>query len=143
MAFIDWSSKLLTHIPQIDTDHRRLFELINELYAVTAEGNRDRVLSETLFNQLINYANYHFAAEEALMRKFHDPHFSEHKEVHERFRKQILEYQRQVLQEGSAVNIEMARFLRNVILIDVTVNDMVLGNFLASKEATKLGVMSV
>jgi two-component system NtrC family sensor kinase len=69
-AFV-WDQRFVTGLETVDSQHHRLVEIINEvgdmLMSSTAatEGKL-----QTLFKQLADYAHYHFADEERLMKEF-------------------------------------------------------------------------
>lgn len=44
MAFINWSDKLSVGVQQMDMQHKRLVELINELYEAMNSGKGNDVL---------------------------------------------------------------------------------------------------
>jgi hemerythrin len=64
MAF--WSEKLVIGVPEIDEQHRELFERADALFhAMRAGSSREEL--ERLFWFLDDYCDRHFAAEEQLM----------------------------------------------------------------------------
>ena len=67
-AFL-WSQPFFTGFEAIDTQHRRLVELINELGGLMAGGDEmSEGRMQILFKQLADYAREHFREEEDLMR---------------------------------------------------------------------------
>lgn len=64
---LEWSDSFATNIEMVDTQHKKLFDLINNL-AQSYEQNdsREAMVNEAL-TQLVDYANKHFNEEEALM----------------------------------------------------------------------------
>jgi hemerythrin-like metal-binding protein len=84
---IAWSEDFATHIEFVDSQHKKLFELINDLsesYHKTgpSEASVDKVLKE-----LVAYANKHFSEEEQLMLDYKvDPrHVKVHRMSHKSF----------------------------------------------------------
>jgi hemerythrin-like metal-binding protein len=61
--FFVWKPAFDLEIPVVDAEHRRFFELMNELYAAMVRGDGDKQLRATLTN-LTEYAAYHFGGEE-------------------------------------------------------------------------------
>ncbi len=81
-----WNSNFETGIADVDAQHRRLVELLNQLAGHL--GNRsDPVELNQVFADLAAYADYHFKTEEGVW----EPHFGDdawyqgHKKVHESF----------------------------------------------------------
>ena len=63
----------LIGIDEIDNEHRRLFQMINEAIDLSKESSDISVISKNLVSGLKNYAATHFAHEEAYMEHIHDP----------------------------------------------------------------------
>ncbi|MEK7737652.1 MAG: bacteriohemerythrin, partial [Pseudomonadota bacterium] len=80
-----WDPRFVTGLETVDQQHHRLVDLINQLgeYMVT---DRSETGLEEVFHQLTDYARYHFAEEEQLMRetgldlRFVEPHVKRHHE---------------------------------------------------------------
>lgn len=68
MQFFYWNSSFEIGIPLIDTQHRRLVDLINELATAITDGGRLPEV-EALFRRLMDYAAKHFADEERLLER--------------------------------------------------------------------------
>ncbi|MFA6921660.1 MAG: bacteriohemerythrin [Gallionella sp.] len=89
-AFV-WSDKLATGIVEVDAQHRRLVELINEVGNLCAVG-RDGVQLKPVLDELVSYTQYHFDTEEQLMRQYgvSTAHQENHFKAHEAFRQQVV-----------------------------------------------------
>ena len=87
-----WSENFETGLPQIDEQHHRLVELLNRLAGHLAYQSDIPVL-DSIFNELTEYASYHFASEEEIWGRYlpEDPWEVEHRRVHGDF---IAEVQR-------------------------------------------------
>ena len=79
----------LIGIDEIDNEHRRLFQMINEAIDLSKESSDISVISKNLVSGLKNYAATHFAHEEAYMEHIHDPELPIQKKEHEAFTKKI------------------------------------------------------
>ena len=88
-AFV-WDQRFVTGLEEVDKQHHRLVEIVNEvgdmLMSSTAatEGKL-----QTLFKQLADYAHYHFADEEKLMKDFGLDH--RHADAHILHHRQFIE----------------------------------------------------
>lgn len=60
-----WNAKFNTNIPKIDEQHHKLVDLLNRLAGHLAFGENQLEL-ETIFEELVAYADYHFETEEAI-----------------------------------------------------------------------------
>ena len=74
-------------IPEIDEEHRHLFQLVNELQDILdkADSSQLRTLSASVLKKLVDYTIKHFSNEEAYMESIHDPELARQKEEHAAF----------------------------------------------------------
>jgi hemerythrin-like metal-binding protein len=63
-----WNTSYSVKVEAMDAQHKRLFEIIRELYTAMRAGQGKQVVGEVL-HRLIEYTVQHFAAEEKLMEK--------------------------------------------------------------------------
>lgn len=84
-----WTPALNIGVPEIDAQHRALFEQAGRFEAaVKAREHNFRL--EDLFGYLANYARFHFAAEEQFMRDVGYPRLAEHIQEHSEFSRELL-----------------------------------------------------
>lgn len=130
MAVFEWHDRLLTGNTQIDDHHRHLVGLLNATYRDFLRHAPPDLLSE-LFEELIDYATYHFAAEEQLMAESGYPRIEEHKQAHASFVKQINEMHAGFLEKQHPFFLEILAFLQNWLESHIVQTDGELGRFLA------------
>jgi len=87
----EFTDDLLTHVPEMDNQHRRLVELLNKVDEVVKAGGIERAMV-VLATGLKNFVDTHFEAEEKFMESIGFPKLESHKKIHEAFRKQVYEY---------------------------------------------------
>lgn len=75
----------LIGVEQIDNEHRRLFELVNETADLLMKDSVSRNDVTRLFNELNEYAVLHFRHEEEYMMEINDPELARQKEMHQAF----------------------------------------------------------
>jgi len=80
-----WDPGLATGVRLIDADHQMLFEMIDALRT----GPAERELSNMIVT-LVRYAAEHFEREERLMDEYEYPGTNAHKQLHVRFREDML-----------------------------------------------------
>lgn len=73
-----WCDAYLIGHEKIDKEHKRLFEIANEVFIVE---NDTKKLKE-LVKELIKYTKFHFANEENYMRSINFKNLEEHKTIH-------------------------------------------------------------
>ena len=98
-------------VPSIDTQHRKLVDILNTVITAQHEKREGDVLFE-LVNELIEYAVVHFAHEEELLTQAGYPALVEHKLAHYEFMKNALQLQSKYWQmdEGLAAETQAALF---------------------------------
>jgi len=83
MTYLTWSDKYSVNVPEIDEQHKKLFSLVNRMYdAMHAGKGRDMI--GTVIAEFVDYTDYHFKTEEALLHRHAYPDFDDHKEMHDR-----------------------------------------------------------
>ena len=96
MPLPKWSDDYLLNQPEIDEEHRRLFELLGLLEAALYQDT-DLVMPTVseVIGVLNNHVEEHFQHEEALMRSLPamtDRDRDDHKKDHERWKSRLKEY---------------------------------------------------
>lgn len=93
MSLIEWSDNYKTGIPDIDKEHRHLFALINDLHDRVSSGSTDTAIKATI-DALVDYVDYHFTREEALLDACTYPGAKDHKRQHRKLQKKIEGYKK-------------------------------------------------
>ena len=84
MPFVIWDDRFVLGVPQFDEDHQVLVGLLNRAYDdFTTDAPYESIVS--ILNELVDYATYHFGAEESWMEKQSYPKLVEHSAEHDRF----------------------------------------------------------
>lgn len=109
MQHIEWVSDLDTGIQDIDNQHKRIVDYINQL--IDARVTHDQQQIETVLNQLVDYTLSHFTFEESLMEEAGYPFINGHKRIHQIFVKRIDGYF-QRFKQGEDITDELLNSLR-------------------------------
>lgn len=88
MTHFFWTNNLNTGHEGIDSDHRKLVEMINAFHNLIAEGKGHDAISKVLSN-LIKYYQIHFKREEDEMQRIGYEGYAEHKREHEDFIREV------------------------------------------------------
>lgn len=75
----------LIGVDQIDNEHRRLFELVNEVANLLIKNDINRSDVNAVLMELDEYAVLHFKHEEEYMQEINDPELPKQKEQHQKF----------------------------------------------------------
>ena len=87
-----WTDNFNTGIELIDEQHKQLVDILNRLAAHLANLSDDIILNE-IFDELAQYADYHFKTEEKIWSANfkNDVWFTEHEHTHDSFIDQVIE----------------------------------------------------
>ncbi|MFW5799565.1 MAG: bacteriohemerythrin [Spirochaetota bacterium] len=92
MSMFKWNEKYLTGIDLIDEQHKEMVNIFNKLYKAYYESDKNQVTNtflKKIFYELIDYMYIHFTTEENLLYRFNYPYFSEHKALHDEFKREL------------------------------------------------------
>ncbi|OGJ60693.1 hypothetical protein A3A67_04735 [Candidatus Peribacteria bacterium RIFCSPLOWO2_01_FULL_51_18] len=87
-----WNLQYSVHSDEIDDQHKRFFEIINELYDLLDKKPIELEPFLILITHLGDYAFYHFATEEGYFKIFNYAHAEEHILQHDIFRTKSTEF---------------------------------------------------
>jgi hemerythrin len=128
MTFMDWDSIFELGIKEFDEHHKHLVHLLNMTYdGLTCGASHDEL--GAVLDELIDYATYHFAAEEYWMQihKYHN--LSQHHEEHERFCIRVVEIQKDFHQGKANLSPEVTQFLNSWLTYHILKTDAEYGLF--------------
>ncbi|MDH5785551.1 MAG: bacteriohemerythrin [Chromatiales bacterium] len=112
MAMVEWDNAYSVEIQEIDEQHKRLIDIMNELYgALASKSHRDDI--GIVLDELVEYTKIHFAVEETLMRIFHYEGYDQHKQIHDNIVRRVLEYQEKFRSGDNKVGMELLMFLKD------------------------------
>ncbi len=110
MALMKWKDAYSVQIEEIDNDHKKLIELINELHTAMRLRKTDSVL-ENILSELSNYASYHFKKEEDYFDAFNYEETEEHTRTHQLFIKKITKIKTDFAAGKYTVTMDLMKFL--------------------------------
>jgi len=121
---IIWTNRLSCGVKLIDDQHKKLVELINEMFNhVTGNDVQENNYFGMVIHETVNYVKNHFATEEKIMLATKFSGFTEHKKEHEDFIHTVI----QNIQDhntGKRFNLTaFTRFLRDWILSHIALVD--------------------
>lgn len=134
MSFVSWSEKHATGIESIDTQHKKLMEILNKLHDGMMKQKTHDVLGG-IFDELINYTVTHFAHEEKFFKDFNYPNATTHILEHKSLTQKALELQAGFKNGSIAVSVGTLNFLKDWLNNHIMKTDMGYKDFLKSKGA--------
>ncbi|MEO5356524.1 MAG: bacteriohemerythrin [Nitrospirae bacterium YQR-1] len=132
MPFIDFVDKLKVNVTEIDNQHKKLIDIINELHNAMATGKGITVLGKTL-NELIEYTKSHFSMEENLIQKYKYSDNNKHKTEHDKLTKQVVDLKSDFEAGKMVVTVEVMNFLKKWLNDHILDKDKHLAVFLNEK----------
>lgn len=86
-----WQKNFDTGIEIIDNQHKKLVDILNLLASNLANRSKAVVLNK-IFDELAEYANFHFESEEKVWVEYFkdDIWYQQHEKTHEKFIQQVL-----------------------------------------------------
>jgi hemerythrin-like metal-binding protein len=127
MSIVAWRNDYSLGMPEIDEQHKALFELINELWEAIVK--RVAVENQMLVIEgLERYALAHFAAEETFMRAIKYSKFDDHKKLHDQFVQRVAEEKIRLL-AGHGFSLDVIYFLKDWLVDHILVADQDYANF--------------
>jgi hemerythrin-like metal-binding protein len=111
---INWSRSYSVGVSQMDKEHQRLIDIINNLYSAMRSG-RSKDAIGSILDELIDYTKTHFAHEEKLMKESNYDGFDEQKRSHEALIAQVVEIQGK-FRVGTALGQEVMNFLKSWLI---------------------------
>jgi hemerythrin len=132
-VFVEWDNRYLTGIPLIDSQHKKLIEMTNNLYECCLGGTEDvQNCFKDAVHGTVEYVKYHFTAEEKMLENMRYPDLIAHKKEHEGFVRRILAEVRNFEEGKKFVPFIFVRFLRDWILAHIAVEDIKYATFFSA-----------
>lgn len=134
MAAFVWDSKLETGDERVDSQHRALFGMLNEVVDAVESGEGNAQVGNVL-ERLSEYVAVHFTEEQTLMESAGLPsedlsaHTAAHLELTRRTREFILQWRAQQVEAT-----ELADFLAEWLTSHILEKDQALARFMRSSE---------
>jgi hemerythrin len=111
IAKMIWSDSYSVGVPELDQQHKVLFEIINCVADFGASSSAARSESfHNILNSLFAYVHKHFAEEQAYLRKIQYPEYEDHVAQHESFLNDLDSLSNRAMDENLD-SIELYRFL--------------------------------
>lgn len=102
---LKWSDKLVFELPDIDSEHKALFNHLNDVIELKDMEVGADIAVQVSLEFLVKYVNHHFKAEEEIFDQTDYPLKEEHKRMHEALKKTVMDFKSRIDQgDLSALN---------------------------------------
>jgi hemerythrin-like metal-binding protein len=129
MPTMTWSSYFFVGVETLDVQHRRLFDIMDELDVAMKDGQAGGVAGR-LLDELLEYTRVHFSTEETMMRTAKYAGFARHRDLHTELAGQVKEYLARERSGDSSVQAELLHFLREWLADHIQREDRAFGVWL-------------
>jgi len=129
-----WDEKYATGIQLIDSQHKELISLTNELFQACLDGENTvkDVFKETM-GRMVDYVRFHFGAEQELLQRVKYPDYQEHKKQHDTLVMQILSTVKEYNEGKKLAPNQFVRTLRDWILGHIAHYDKLYASYIANQ----------
>jgi hemerythrin len=122
MAFFTWSDSLSVQVPAMDEQHKKLFNLINQLHDAMARREGNTVIKPIL-TALTDYTRTHFTSEEVFLTSIKYPDLHKQKAEHVIFVQKLMDMQLKAEKSQVGLTIEIMDFLKDWLKNHIMIED--------------------
>ena len=132
MALITWNEKLSVNIAEIDKQHQKLIQMVNDLDDAMRQG-KGRDLLGKILGDMIKYTSDHFTTEEKYFAQYSYPDAENHIKEHKTFVEKVLKFQREFEAKRFGLSTDIINFLCNWLNKHILGTDKKYGPFFNEK----------
>lgn len=123
MELITWKDEYSVKVSQLDTQHKILFRMVNELHEAMANKQGKEILQKLLAN-LVSYTEVHFAAEEKFLQERQYPGLHNHRQQHLELTGKVKAFKQQFESGQTMLSISLMSFLKDWLITHILKTDM-------------------
>ena len=122
MALFTWNDSYSVKVALCDQQHKKLFEIINQLADAMRVGKGNEIVSKTV-GELLQYTRTHVQQEEALLKRAAYPQLAPHQEQHKKFVADVEGLLKQTREGRAANSIQVLNLLRDWLVNHIQKTD--------------------
>jgi hemerythrin-like metal-binding protein len=126
---IAWTERVMVSETAIDTEHRKLFGIINDLYRVVSRKG-DQAAVEPCYAAMMEYTRTHFAHEETLMERRGYAEFPAHRQEHQDLLRRLEELHDEYRAGRKTAATDLLNFLASWWMTHIAAFDTRLAEFI-------------
>ncbi|HCV42741.1 MAG TPA: hemerythrin [Bacteroidetes bacterium] len=134
MATLVWKDVYSVGVEDLDQQHKRLLDLVNELTTMDRKKIDNKAIF-TALNELVAYAQTHFDTEEGYMTRFEFPHLAAHQREHVAFAAKVFNFAQRLEQNDPHLHATVVDFLKTWYTSHVLGTDREYIEYLVPKQA--------
>jgi len=117
ISYIKWEPKYSVHVEILDEQHRKLFDIVNDLVDEVEMGSNQLL---PIISDLIDYLSVHFKQESIVMMESNYPGFTKHSREHRDFTEKMKAFLQDYEQGDTELGLKMIVFLKEWIFNHTT-----------------------
>ena len=129
MPIFTWNNQYSVKVHELDNQHKKLFDLINQLYDAMGQGKGKEIVGPIL-DGLINYTKSHFSTEERILSTHNYPDLAHHRQEHDLFVKKVFELQAQYKSGQLVMSVNILSFMKDWLTNHIEKTDQNYSGFL-------------
>jgi hemerythrin-like metal-binding protein len=131
MARIEWNSSLSVQNDELDSQHKELLRLYNDLHEALVNAPPEKTTRTKIatIDALMVYTLHHFATEERYLESLDFPGRREHRRLHQEFGEQVFALKRDIQSDQTVLATSLIKFMRNWILEHIAEKDKEYSDF--------------
>ena len=122
-----------TGIDEMDREHALELQIVRAIQLALASDERSEL--PQLLEQLEDFTNAHFLAEQLLMRLHAYPAFEAHQREHDDLMEELKKLGQELLSEDSAKSAQVAENLERWLITHIQSEDQALAEYLKTRES--------
>lgn len=132
MALVTWNDSLSVKINSFDREHKKLIDMLNEVYEnLKLKSNKD--ITSDLIKNMKQYIKIHFNTEEKYLKRYNYSGYEYHKKEHDVFVAKVEDLEKRFDRGKLIMTIELTDFLRDWLKNHIQGTDMQYVDFLKKK----------
>ncbi|WP_244825490.1 bacteriohemerythrin [Carboxylicivirga linearis] len=131
-----WTEELSVNNVEIDNEHKKLFDLLNDFYK-GIQSNSPKFQLQELIVGLLDYTKTHFAREEDYMKRIGYPEFDDHQQQHAAFIEKAQSFHTKLTEGKMILSLEVTNFLKQWLVNHIKGTDQKYARY-ASENADRL-----
>jgi hemerythrin-like metal-binding protein len=110
MPLINWNDKYSVSVPEMDRQHKKLINMINNLNDAMKAGKGSEIIGKIL-SDMVAYTRTHFNEEERMLAAAGYDGLNEQKKLHASFVRKLIEFKSKYDSGQTMISIEIMDFL--------------------------------
>lgn len=134
---ITWNSNFSVSHKELDSQHMKLFEMLDQFHNQTLKDPDDKKSYQVLIKNMKDYASFHFKLEEEYMEKMKFPFLGIHKVKHNQFIEKINDYDYRLKNGTPILASELITFIKEWLTRHIYIEDKMYANHALKAENKK------